>query len=697
MQRPVGHTALVLLLAAIYTVRSVAAEPSPAPALDKLPPFMQRILEQQRRNEQAAKDSPAKTAQSGSETPRQNGEITLSFISVNVQDVAKAILGDMLGLNYQVDPSAQGVVSVETTAPVRRDQVLGIFEASLEAAKLALVQKGSLYTIVPLSMAQRRGTAISPSNSGYGNEAVTLHYVNAQDLKKILDPLVPDNGITQVDPARNILFITGAASQREGIRSLIRQFDVNWLKGMSFELFVPQWSDSQNLAAQVTQSLSAEGMPTAGMIRIVPIPQVNGILVISAQPAYIEQARHMITMLDKEAQTSGRRLFVYNVQNGRASDLANVLSAAFGGGGNATSSAAGQTGLASAGTSFSSAAQTGSSKTVGSSSSVSADASAASTSPAGKQALALGGKQDVTITADDTNNALVIYATTPQYTLIESALRKLDILPRQVMIQAAVTEVTLSDKLTYGVQWFFEKGQNKFTLTQNTKSDLAQINPGFTYLLSNGNNITVMLNALSDITKVHILSSPELFVLNNHTAMLQVGNQVPVATQSAVSTETSTSPIVNSIEYRDTGVILKVTPRVNDSGLVLLDIAQEVSEVATTNASGIDSPTIQQRRIASSVAVQDGQTIALGGLIRDNKSNEDAGVPFLNRIPLLGKLLGNTAGSHERTELIVLLTPRVVRTVDDAQSVTEDLRRRIQGIVPLEAAKEDTSRSKSKK
>ncbi|MEJ1970192.1 MAG: type II secretion system secretin GspD [Rhizomicrobium sp.] len=612
------------------------------------------------------------------------GDITLNFVAASVQDVAKAILGDMLGLNYAVDPSVQGTVSVETTAPVRRDQVLGVFQASLAAARLALVQSGDLYTIVPVSLAQHRGTLLDAANAGYGSEAVQLRYVNAGALKKILDPLVPDNGITQADDARNVLFVTGAAGQRQQIRELIKQFDVNWLKGMSFALFVPQWSDSQSLAGQLAQILSADGTPTAGLVRIVPIQQVNGILAISPQAEYLEKVRQIVEMLDREGQGSQRRLFVYNVQNGRAAELAASLSAAFGGGQAAASAASGPTGLASAGGQSGAATPTGVKPPGPQALSTGSDLNVNGTAPPISQALQVGGaRQELTITADETNNALIVYATPPQYEIIMSALRKLDVLPLQVMIEAAITEVTLTDKLNYGVQWFFHNGQSTFGLTQGATAAPAQMFPGFSYLLSNGDNIQVMLNALSNVTKVHVLSSPQLFVLNNHTATLQVGDQVPVATQSAVGIETGTAPIVNSIEYRDTGVILKVTPRVNDSGLVLLDIAQEVSDVSTTDSSDLDSPTIQQRRIASSVAVQDGQTIALGGLIKDNQSNGSTGIPFLRTIPVLGNLFGATNDEHDRTELLVLLTPHVVRNPTDARAVTEELREKIQGIVPL--------------
>ncbi|NIK88979.1 general secretion pathway protein D [Rhizomicrobium palustre] len=610
-------------------------------------------------------------------------DVTLNFVSASVQDVAKAILGDLLGLTYTVDPSAQGSVTVETTSPVRRDQVLGILETSLQAAKLTLVQNGALYSIVPLSAAQHRGTLVDPGNSGYGSEAVPLRFVNAAELKKVIDPLVPENGLSLGDPSRNVMIVTGSANQRQTMRNLIRQFDVNWLKGMSFALLVPQWSDSQSVATQLKEILDADGMPTHGMVRIMPIRQGNGILVISGQASYLDQARKMVEMIDREAEGSQRRLFVYNVQNGRAADIASVLSAAFGGG----SQAAGQTNLATAGTAGKNGSVPSAKNEFSSGSGNDVLGTNKRTADAAGQAIKLGASgEEMTVTADETNNALVIYATPPQYEIVKNALHRLDVPPLQVMVQAAITEVSLTDEIHFGVQWFFQARQNTYNMTQGTAAALVPSYPGFNYIFSNNDNIKVVLNALSNITKVNVLSSPQLFVLNNHTATLQVGDQVPVATQSAVSTDTAGSPIVNSIEYRDTGIILRVTPRVNDSGLVLLDISQEVSEVGTTSSSKINSPTIQQRRIASSIAVRDGQTIALGGLIKETRNDANDGIPFLNRIPLLGRLLGSTDNVRGRTELLILLTPRVVRNPGDAEAMTDEITSKMKSIEPHSAA-----------
>lgn len=665
---------------------------------------------------------------------RQANDVTLNFPNADVHEVAKAILGDILGLNYAVDPMVTGTVTLETAQPVSRSDVLPIFEESLRASKLALVRQGDVYTVVPLDKAKRQPQLLSSTSAGYGSEAIPLQFVNAVELKKLLDPLVPENSIAQADASRNMLIITGTAGERRSIRDLVRQFDVDWMRGMSFALLVPTRTDVHVLLPELDAMVNSPNSPTNGLVRLIPIDRLNGILAISSQPRYLSQLKKWMGILDRVGGENERKLFVYHVQNGRASDLASVLVGAFGGtpaqqtpnttpnltatgqatpvggyrptfgfqngsSGSSTSSSPFQSGATQpGGTSFqqpssfqgSSSFQPGGSSTTGTQP---GESNGTGTQPPAivSQTLLLPGQiTPISITSDDGNNSLVFFSTARQYGLIQDALRQLDVLPLQVLIEAAITEVTLNDKLQYGVEWRFSGSGGTATLTTGPNNFLVQNFPGFSYFFANGNgNIAMALNELSDITHVKVLSAPKVLVLNNHTAALQVGDEVPILQAQVTSTTGSIDgslPVTNEVDYRDTGVILNVTPRVNDSGLVLLDISQEVSDVSTTTSSAINSPTIQERKIASSIAVQDGQTIALGGLIRDKDTQEKTGIPYLDDIPVLGYLFGTTNGEHDRTELLVLLTPRVVRNARDVKTVTEELREKIHAAAPLPAA-----------
>jgi general secretion pathway protein D len=611
----------------------------------------------------------------------------LSFPQVDVQAVAKAVLGDILGLKYSVDPSVHGVVTLQTAEPIPKEQVLPLFEESLRGAGLSLVAHGGAYVIAPSATARGEASALGPADFGFGEETIQLKFADAEELKKLLDPVVP-GAITSADSSRNILIVTGTTTQRHNVRDLVEQFDVDWLKGMSFALYIPQRTDSRLIEPELDKLLNGPGAPTAGMVRLLTMEKINGILAISRQAQYLEDVRHWVEVLDREGDSNQRRLYVYHVQNGRSADLAKVLIAAFGGG---------QAGAPA--TTPTSTSPGGAPLTSGmlAPAPLSAPAPASTPSPAGAGSVGTQVNADqmsATISSDETSNAVIVYATQREYAIIQDALNRLDVPPLQVLLDATISEVTLNNSLQYGIQWFlkthnFTMGYSAGTSTTDSSGNTivsglpTQIFPGYSALFE-GASITATLNALSKVTTVHVISAPEVMVLNNHTASLQVGNEVPIVTGSSVSTLASAA-VVNNIEYKDTGVILDVTPRVNDGGLVLLDISQEVSQVEPTDTSKIDSPTIQQRKIATSVAVRDGQTIALGGLIQDARTKGKSVVPIFGDIPVLGHLFGDNNNSIDRTELLVMLTPRVVRNTVDVEAITEEVREKIRSLKPVTA------------
>lgn len=630
------------------------------------------------------------------------GDISLNFINADVKDVAKGVLGDLLGLNYLVDPSVQGTITVQTSQALLRKDVLPAFETALRINGLALVNQGGLYSIVPFGAAAHFGGA-APGVAGYGTEIIALRYVSPEQMRRVLEPIVPQGTIVQVDQARDLIVIGGTDGERAAIRENIATFDVDWLKGMSFALFTPRIATAKQLAEDLTHVMGDEGSPMAGQVRLIPIERMNAVLAIAPRAKSLEELRSWVARLDQGNETTDRRIFVYHVQNGRAGDLAGVLGKALGIRANAGSSqssergggySAMQTG-GGGGQPGGLFASQGSGPNTGSMSSPLPMSSSNVTQTAQPQASRTPGTESsgngsgneqqpggVSITADEVNNALLIVATPAEYETIDAALKELDILPLQVLIEAAIAEVTLTNDLRFGVQWLFNNDTNKLILSGGKTAAIAPTFPGFSYVYTSGQRITAVLSALEDLTHVDVLSSPKLMVLNNQTALLQVGDQVPVATQSAVSTVTPGAPVVNSIEYRDTGVILTVTPRVNAGGLVLMDISQEVSNVTNTTTSNLDSPTISQRKIGSTVAIQDGQTIALGGLITDNRNFGRSGVPFLQDIPLLGHLFRQDSDNNTRTELLVLITPRVIRDGRGAAAVTEELRSKLTNLKP---------------
>jgi general secretion pathway protein D len=673
------------------------------------------------------------------------GGITLNFVNADVRDVAKAVLGDYLKLNYEIAANTTGTITIQTSKPLSRAQVLPALEQALGLAGLALIHANGIYEILPVADAKKQvGTSVPASavrTMGYGMEVVHVKYVNAAALAKLLEPLATSEGTVRVDTGRNSLIIEGTAPQRQTLLEDIRLFDSDWLSGMAFGLFEPKYMDAEELAKELSDLIGGTESPIAGLVRLVPIDRLNAVLAISPQQRYIDQLQAWFKRFDRPGEGNDKKIYVYRVQNGRASDIAaTLIKTLFGSSSTESTTQQGQGGGAqqtqtptsnfgNTGTTgqTGTSAQTGTNTTpggigagAGGTSNLAQNTNALGanrsqnpavpfqpvTAPTEQQGPRTGGRYEtvggvsregissVNITADETNNALVILATPREYAVIQDALRQLDVAPLQVLLEAAIAEVTLNKNTQFGFQYFYQPNStpnslstftltNAATLAAPPASPLLAALPGFSYMFSNGNSLNVVLSALASVTHVEVLSAPEVLVLNNQTAKLQVGDQVPIITATSTSTIDTNAPQVNSVQYLATGVILQVTPRVNKGGQVMMDIDQEVAEPLTTTSSTINSPTIQQRQITSSVSVADGETIALGGLFSNQVTKSKTGIPWLQDIPYLGHLFSNTNDAVNRDELMVLITPHVVDDIKKARAVTDELRHKLPEVQPL--------------
>lgn len=634
------------------------------------------------------------------------GEITLNVVDAELREVVRLVLEDALGANYVIDPAVGGRITVQTTRPLAAADLVPTLDAILRMNGAALIRSGDLFQVVPIEQALTSGPVadVRPVAGarlpGFSVTVVPLRFVAATELAQLLEPFAPPGGTLGVDAARNLLILAGTAEQLATLQDMVAIFDVDWMQGMSFGLFPLTTAGAAQLAVELDQIFgdTAQG-PLAGVVRVVPIERLNAVLVVTSQPAYLDQAERWIQRLDRAGEGEEPQVYVYAVQNARATNLAEVLGEIFG----ARATTVGAPSLLTPGLEPTELRSTqgfelGAEPRGGARDQEAAAAAPrapgqararplATARPLAARALAAAAttpESDIRIIADDTTNSLVIQATPRAYRKIQQALEKLDILPLQVLIEATIAEVTLSNELRYGVEWFFRSGDFRVAFSQGPAALPASIFPGFSALFSSS-DVRILLNALEEVTDVNVISSPQLLVLDNQTARLQVGDQVPITVQQATSVTDPDAPIVNSVELRDTGVILTVTPRVNINGLVILEIQQEVSNVVgaeTRTVSELTTPTINQRQISSTVAVQSGETVALGGLITDNRDRSTSGLPILSRIPILGALFGTRSNSTQRTELLVLLTPSVISSQIEARAATTELRRRMRGLDP---------------
>lgn len=583
------------------------------------------------------------------------GNITINLVDVPVADAIQQVLGEIMRHNYVIETPLQGEVTLQTSRPVTRDGALRLLNSVLAARNAELIDAGDFYRIVGLGRGDSAG-------AGAGARIIAPRYVSAEGLKSILAGSTDRSLSIEVDSARNILVLRGNSSAVAEAEKLAAVFDVNWLQNMSFAAVPVHYASPSQLVSDLETVLgAANGGPLSGVARFVPLDRLNSIVVISPQPDYINEAKAWIDRLDRSGGQAGQRLFVIPIQNRPATEVAAILTETLGGEAQSSASAAGM--------------RPGDTPMFTSTS--------AEGNPAGLASAPLGSSAHsappIRIIADDANNSIVALATTEQFSSLENAIARLDAMAAQVFLEATIAEVTLTDSLAYGLTWFFQSGEFNNTFSDASNGAVASQFPGFSLLFA-GSNGRAALSAVAGITDVKILSAPSLMVLDNRTATLQVGDQVPIVTQSAVSITNPDAPIVNSVSLRDTGIILNVTPRVNDGGLVILEIDQEVSDVVATSSSGIDSPTIQQRRISTSVSVRDGESVALGGLMRERLSDSRQKVPLLGDIPFLGNAFTTKRTTSTRTELLVMITPRVVRSTDATLSVTDDLVRRMKMI-----------------
>ncbi len=622
-----------------------------------------------------------------------NRDITLNFENTDIREVVKIVLGDTLKLNYIVDPGVHGGVSMQTGAPVSRNDLLPLLETLLRMNNATLVRKGNTYHVVPVAKANKGlltpqlADAQLPLPAGHNLVIRPLRNIGADEMNDILKPLVRENSIVRVDNKRNLLILSGSAQDMQQMMDIIDTFDVNWVKGLSVGFFALE----NGSVDQVQQDLDAvlggdTGKALGGLVRITPIESANGFLVVSAHREYLEEVGKWIKRFDSMAQSGEeQRLFVYRVRNGKAEDLAGLLNELFTG-----KSAKPKTKPGSVAPGLKSTTVASKSKNSKSAAEKARKPKVAAkkkpTSASSGKSSALEG--EIRVVADEDHNTLLILASPRDYKRILSTLEQLDIVPLQVHIEATIVEVLLKDKLKYGISWFFQGGAGGngrqsiggvggSTSGTNISGGLSSLLNGFNWsLIDSTGAVKAVLNAFANDSLVNVLSAPSVMVLDNHEAKIRVGDEVPTLTQSQSN---DAGNIIQTVQYRETGIILTVKPRVNPGGLVTMEVTQEVSAVADTEIQ-TNQPTIQTREINSTVAVQSGQTVVLGGLIRDKRTNSEGGVPFIYKIPVLGSLFGETENGNERVELVIVLTPRVITSAEDALRITRDFRTRMQGL-----------------
>ncbi|MGJ5009622.1 type II secretion system secretin GspD [Bradyrhizobium oligotrophicum] len=650
----------------------------------------------------------------------------LNFENTPIAVVAKVVIGDILGAGYAIDPRVQGSVSLVSARPVPKSDILFVLESALRLSGVVLVREGGGYKLTPLGDAIGAGRVdgeAGRAEPGYGVSVVPLQYVGAQTILKLMDSFATRAGSVRADTTRNLLLIQGTGAERRSAIETVMSFDVDWMRGQSVGIFPVSNSAPEPLMAELEKIMdSGENGLSQNLVKLQVVNRLNAIMVVTRKPALLQSAATWIRRLD-QADSGRTSVHVYRVRYGDARQLAKVLTDMFGGAGSSsTDSADGQTAPGADGTTTSvadrlsfntnAAGSSGSSANptsrsqggglpgMSSSSTASSSSTPSSTGLEPRNSGAGGGQAimpNVRITPDTVNNSLLIYADRENYRIISSTLQQLDQPVLQVGIDATIAEVTLTNELSYGVQAYLSSkvlglGTDKGSITNTQATSVATattsaattalINralPGFNFLIGHEASPNMILDALHTVTSVKVLSNPSLVVINNQTATLQVGDVVPVSTGSA-TVLSSSNTVVNTIDYRNTGIILRVVPRIAANGNVRLEVEQEISNVATQTATSL-TPTVSQRKVKSAISVANGQTVLLAGLISEQQNGNRNGIPGLDEIPVLGDAFSHQGKKGTRTELIIFIRPQIIRDGSDAHQVAEELRSKLRGSV----------------
>lgn len=569
---------------------------------------------------------------------------TFAFQNAEIAQVVQEVLGEA-GIAYVLDPAVSGKISFRIEQRLTRDQLVAALEAALAANNVAMVRNDDMLTITPQARAKvtaeiRQG-APSAGSAGYEIVAVPLGYAAPTEVARALESVADAKTVLYANDKLGLLLLGGSGQELRAALDTLKIFDQSAFQDSRIRWHELNQAQATTVAAELDRIIQGAGLVGAA---VVPLKRLNGVIVFGRSAESLDEIGKWVARLDTPGKEVSQTLWVYRPQNSSAEALSRTLGGLFGGVG-------GQGLLPPAPTS--------------------GGAGGAAPVPpppvmSGGGALSANTEDEVRIGVDRETNALLIFASPTKWVQVQRVLMEIDRPQRQVLIEASIIEVTLGKQFQFGVDWNVFSKDLQVSSVNNDTGRVGPSFPGFSLTFMN-NDIEAAVRALGSRTDVQVVSAPKIIALDNRAARLQIGDQVPIVTQSSQGTTAPDAPVISTVDYRSTGVLLNVTPRITGEDRLVLEVSQEVSSVAKTNTSGIDSPTIQQRRFESALILQDGATVALGGLISTTRSDSNSGVPYLKDVPAVGALFSSQGKENSRSELIVLLSAKIIADQESAQ------------------------------
>ena len=604
---------------------------------------------------------------------RRQMDITLD--NMDIYPVLDQVLGRILELNYVVDPAIKGTISLNIKGDYTKSEFLDLFNSILQIHNLAITRGAQgLYKVVRKASSARVGSEVvnvgeQVYNPGDVISVFQLRYLSAAHVIANLRNFISPGAVIVAVPSSNAVILVDTAENVAKLSKILALMDTDLFKDIHWRFYTLEHTDVDDLSKDLDKIFKTKGLYIRpgidpGGLQIMPLKTINSILVVTKWEEILGVVGNWVTQLDQEISQKGTKVYVYFVQNGKAADIADLLRQLYGG---------------------KPSERKGKKEVL----------VEREKKPAKQQVVQHTGELtgDVQIIADEVNNAILIKATQRDYAILSGVLKEIDIVPRQVLIDVLIVEVTLDNELHYGVQWFLKaRGINTgggdmtadiglnvpdFGLEEGKllASDLA----GFSAALFSAGDLRALINLLASETEANIVSAPNILAVDNHESTIEVTRDEPTVSSSQTSTETTS--ITQTIQYRSVGVILKVTPLINESGLVTLEISQEVSNLfAQAEVEGIKSPVFQTRKATTNLVVQDSHTIIIGGLMQTEQENVHSGIPILKNIPILGYLFGSKGYKTKKTELLFAITPHVIHTKEQADALTREFSKKVESL-----------------
>ncbi len=708
-----------------------AAEEAPAPA----PKKVTLPEEKQKRPSMIPAVGSAATETKGKKKEDEVQYIMLNFENAQLPDVVRTMM-EILGYNYIIDPRVGGVVNIHTSGKVARGDLFPILETLLKIHNATVVKEGAIYHVRPLGQGQGIVPPVIPRGQTLPGDrliiqVIPLHFIQADEMAKIIKPFLAPGALLITYDKENLLLVMDFASNIRKFLSMVDLFDIDIFQKVRMKMYFLKFALSQDLVKDMENIFAIYELPKKGArglgVRFIPIQRINAFLAVSSVPGALELVDRWVKQLDRVSSEDIIRVFVYRCQNQKAEDITKVLKDVYeekerpkaekarpaqklpsrpAGVRPITQVTPGIS--APPGTPPPSAAPTVSPapakpsgkapappKAPAPSAPPTAEAPpapetpAAEVAPAGRTEIMADVTGEVTFHEDTVTNSIIVRASERDYRTVLKTIQKLDIYPRQVLIEVVIAEILLDESLKMGFEWQriggLGSGSTLGTVTAGFLGGASTVTPGLEYSVVKTGELTAALRAVAAKNMVDILSSPHVIASDNTSASINISDEIPIITGQVTTTDTTAGLegrriVDQTIEYRSAGVILTVTPHINDMGLVKMDIQQTVSEVSDKTVAGVDAPVFFNRTAKTTLTVNDSQTIVIGGLIREKKDRVRSGVPFLYKIPVLGFLFGFDSYQINKTELMILITPHVIRGFDDVDIVTREFQNKVKTI-----------------